>query len=188
MVLALHSNFAPISPWCASCPFHLQDESPWLEWLHEFGAEGLCSLSLRELFIMHAAGFIAWLKSLIKCSFINSDCPKTTLSNRGGNRGTQASKILQDPKVLQCLCQSWVQSPLSLSQARTMDPRQISPFKLTLPLMSFLQKWSSLFSTSQHSATPKKHCPLPSPEQLLIWDPALPQSDYIFHTAPTVLI
>lgn len=114
------------------------------------------------MFIMHSAAFIAWLKSLVKCTFINSDCPKAILNHRGGNTDTQASKVLQDPKMLQCPWQSWVQSPVSLSQARTMDPRQNSPIKLTLLFMSFLQKWSSLFSSSQHSATPKKH---PSPEQ-----------------------
>lgn len=124
-------------------------------------------------------------------TFINSDCPKAILDNRGGNTDTQTSQVLQDPKMLQSPWQSWVQSPVSLSQARTMDLRQISSFKLTLLFMSFLQIWSSLFTTSQHSAEklnkPKKP-PQSRTEQLLIWDPALSQSDSRFHMALTVLI
>lgn len=189
MASALHSDFAPLSPRCGSCPLHFQDEGLWLDWLHEFGAEWWCCLSLRELFIMHSAAFIACLKSLVKWPFINSDCPKASWNNGGGNTDTQASNLLQDPKILQCHWQCWMQSPMSLSQARTMDPRQISPFKLRLLFMSFLQKWSSLFSTSQHSTTPQK--PLQSrtvSEQLLVWDAALSHSDSRFHTALTVLI
>lgn len=153
--LSLAQWLCSYQPVVGSCPLHLQDESPWLDWLREFGAEWWCSLSLRELFIMHSAAFIAWLKSLVKSTFINSDCPKAIPDKGGGSTDTQASKVLQDPKMLQCPWQSWVQSPVSLSQARTMDARQISSFKLTLPFMPFLQKLSSLFSISLHSATPK---------------------------------
>lgn len=81
----------------------------------------------------------------------------------GGNTDTQEAKVMWDPKFLQSPWQSWVQSPVSSSQARTMDPRQTSPIKLTL-LISFFSlfppKWSSLSSTSQRSTTLQKPPPV----------------------------
>lgn len=128
------------------------------------------------------------------CSLAEVSCQehfyKLRLSQRNSGQQRRKHRHHRSCKT-PCPWQSWVQSPVSLSQARTTDPRQISPFKLTLLFMSFLQKWSSLFTTSQHSSgklnKPKKP-PQSRTEQLLIWDPALSQSDSRFHMALTVLI
>lgn len=109
---------------------------------------------------MHSAAFIAWLKSLVKSTFINSDCPKAIPNKGGGSTDKQASKVLQDPKMLQCPWQSWVQSPVSLSQARTMDARQISSFKLTLLFMPFLQKFKQLIQHFPAFSYPPKASPV----------------------------